>query len=113
MSDYLLEISDILNRVPRQLLLIFKTNDVLRGIEASLHTRANATSFINMSRCCIRAVAQDERRQCEGAVGCVLRTRLREHWQLLRVSVYEFVMWVVSSSWFRWLGLNRTEVLYS
>ncbi|XP_025104932.1 uncharacterized aarF domain-containing protein kinase 1-like [Pomacea canaliculata] len=112
-SDYLLEISDILNRVPRQLLLIFKTNDVLRGIEASLHTRANATSFINMSRCCIRAVAQDERRQCEGAVGCVLRTRLREHWQLLRVSVYELVMWVVSSSWFRWLGLNRTEVLYS
>lgn len=40
------------------MLLIFKTNDLLRGIEAALGTRASASSFLNMSRCCIRALAQ-------------------------------------------------------
>ena len=39
------------------MLLIFKTNDLLRGIEATLGTRASASSFLNMSRCCIRALA--------------------------------------------------------
>ena len=56
-ANYLPEISQLLNHVPRQMLLIFKTNDLLRGIEAALGTRASASSFLNMSRCCIRALA--------------------------------------------------------
>lgn len=55
---YLPQISDLLNRVPRQMLLLVKTNDLLRGIETTLQTRASSSSFINMSRCCIRAVAR-------------------------------------------------------
>lgn len=39
------------------MLLIFKTNDLLRGIETTLGTRASASSFLNMSRCCVRALA--------------------------------------------------------
>ncbi|KAF3844308.1 hypothetical protein F7725_007471 [Dissostichus mawsoni] len=46
-------ISELLNRVPRQMLLLLKTNDLLRGIENTLQTRASSSSFINMSRCCI------------------------------------------------------------
>lgn len=38
-AKYLPEISAVLNRVPRQMLLIFKTNDLLRGIEFSLNTQ--------------------------------------------------------------------------
>ncbi|KAI4583495.1 hypothetical protein MJG53_008708, partial [Ovis ammon polii x Ovis aries] len=56
-ANYLPQISQLLNRVPRQMLLIFKTNDLLRGIEAALGTRASASSFLNMSRCCIKALA--------------------------------------------------------
>ncbi|MPC15585.1 putative aarF domain-containing protein kinase 1 [Portunus trituberculatus] len=37
-AKYLPEISAVLSRVPRQMLLIFKTNDLLRGIEFSLDT---------------------------------------------------------------------------
>lgn len=55
-ASYLPQISQLLNHVPRQMLLIFKTNDLLRGIEASLGTRASASSFLNMSRCCVRAL---------------------------------------------------------
>ncbi|XP_061700890.1 aarF domain-containing protein kinase 1 isoform X1 [Syngnathoides biaculeatus] len=55
---YLPQINDLLNRVPRQMLLLLKTNDLLRGIETTLQTRASSSSFINMSRCCIRALAR-------------------------------------------------------
>lgn len=59
-SLYLPQISELLNRVPRQMLLLLKTNDLLRGIETTLQTRASSSSFINMSRCCIRAMARSE-----------------------------------------------------
>ncbi|KAM9708259.1 aarF domain-containing protein kinase 1 isoform 2-T3 [Menidia menidia] len=64
---YLPQISDLLNRVPRQMLLLLKTNDLLRGIETTLQTRAASSSFINMSRCCIRAVARHQRSRAGGA----------------------------------------------
>uniref|UniRef100_A0A6I8MXZ7 AarF domain-containing protein kinase 1 n=1 Tax=Ornithorhynchus anatinus TaxID=9258 RepID=A0A6I8MXZ7_ORNAN len=56
-AAYLPQISQLLNSVPRQMLLLLKTNDLLRGIETALHTRASASSFLNMSRCCVRALA--------------------------------------------------------
>ncbi|XP_072819612.1 aarF domain-containing protein kinase 1 isoform X2 [Vicugna pacos] len=61
-ANYLPQISQLLSHVPRQMLLIFKTNDLLRGIEAALGTRASASSFLNMSRCCIRALAAHQRK---------------------------------------------------
>lgn len=57
-AQYLPQISELLNRVPRQMLLLLKTNDLLRGIETTLQTRASSSSFINMSRCCTRAIAR-------------------------------------------------------
>ncbi|KAK2717974.1 hypothetical protein QYM36_006677, partial [Artemia franciscana] len=38
-SKYLVQIADVLNRVPREMLLIFKTNDLLRSIEYALKTQ--------------------------------------------------------------------------
>jgi aarF domain-containing kinase len=57
-ATYLPQISQLLSHVPRQMLLIFKTNDLLRSIEVTLGTRASASSFLSMSRCCIRALAE-------------------------------------------------------
>lgn len=57
-ANYLPQISDILNSVPREMLLVFKTNDLLRHIESVLQTRADATSLLTMSRSCVRAVYQ-------------------------------------------------------
>ena len=93
---YMIQISEILNRIPRQLLLIMKTNDVLRGIEAALQTRANASSFLNMSKCCVRAVSSDELRQCDSFYQS-FSIRLATQWQLCKLTFYEFYLWLQSS----------------
>lgn len=100
-GNYLFEISEILNRVPRQLLLILKTNDVLRGIETSLHTRASATSFINMSKCCIRAVAEEKRRHSKGCFNYFIKIYIVEKWQLLKITVYELYLWMSATPLFK------------
>ncbi|XP_064602704.1 aarF domain-containing protein kinase 1-like [Liolophura sinensis] len=95
-ADYFPQISQILNRIPRQMLLLLKTNDVLRSIEHSLKTRSNATSFINMSRCCIRSVGQYELQHCQSRM-CKIRVSINTHWHLFVISVYEFSLWLQST----------------
>lgn len=65
-ATYLTEITDLLNRVPRQLLLLLKTNDLLRSIDYRLSTSDTSRSFITMSRCCIRAVTKQRLKSCDG-----------------------------------------------
>lgn len=43
------------------MLLLLKTNDLLRGIETSLATRNSSSSFIYMSKCCVKLVNSYER----------------------------------------------------
>ncbi|XP_062037533.1 aarF domain-containing protein kinase 1 isoform X1 [Lepus europaeus] len=92
-ANYLPQISQLLNRVPRQMLLIFKTNDLLRGIEAALGTRASASSFLSMSRCCVRALAQHERRN---TCSFFRRTQIScsEAFTLWQISLHELILHV-------------------
>lgn len=92
-ANYLIEISEILNKIPREMLLILKTNDVLRGIEYALNIQPNATSFLNMSRCCVRAVGEDQYRQCHSWTNR-MRAQFATSWQLFKISVYEFCLWI-------------------
>jgi aarF domain-containing kinase len=57
---YLREISIVLNRIPREMLLLLKTNDLLRGIETSLGTRYSSSSFIHISKCCVKFISAYE-----------------------------------------------------
>lgn len=43
------------------MLLLLKTNDLLRGIETKLETRNSASSFIHMTKCCVRLINSYER----------------------------------------------------
>nr|XP_051681944.1 aarF domain-containing protein kinase 1 isoform X2 [Oryctolagus cuniculus] len=92
-ANYLPQISQLLNRVPRQMLLIFKTNDLLRGIEAALGTRASASSFLSMSRCCVRALAWHERRN---TCSFFRRTQIScsEAFTLWQISLHELILHV-------------------
>ncbi|XP_035824721.1 aarF domain-containing protein kinase 1 [Aplysia californica] len=94
-GNYLVEISAILGRVPRQMLLLLKTNDVLRGIESALNSRPSSTSFINMSRCCIKAVTDWEMLSCS-SWGCYFRLKLHQQLQLARISMYSVYLWLIS-----------------
>jgi hypothetical protein len=105
-ATYFIEISQVLNSIPRQMLLIMKTNDVLRGIEAALQTRSNASSFINMSKCCIRALGREKLKNCDSHYQTV-RTRSYTQWQLCRIQLYEFILWIRSSALARWFKGNK------
>ncbi|XP_071327261.1 aarF domain-containing protein kinase 1 isoform X1 [Trachinotus anak] len=99
---YLPQISDLLNRVPRQMLLLLKTNDLLRGIETILQTRASSSSFINMSRCCIRAMARHKRSKAQSRRKR-LQINLAESLSLWRLTIYELFLWVKDSVLVHWL----------
>ncbi|XP_063039752.1 aarF domain-containing protein kinase 1 [Engraulis encrasicolus] len=93
---YLPQISDLLNRVPRQMLLLLKTNDLLRGIETILQTRASSSSFLNMSRCCTRAIASHRRSKASSRSRRV-QISMSEALTLWQISLYELFLWMRSS----------------
>ena len=95
-ANYIPEIAEVLNSIPREMLLILKTNDLLRGIEGTLHCRANASSLLTMSKCCIEAVYQQQARSCPSWWGLV-RLKIVKHIALVKISVYEFYLWAVST----------------
>ncbi len=64
MQQYFRQIADILAFVNRQMILIFKTNDLLRAIEHSLGTGNSMNSFVQMSRACFRCLNNDRYRNC-------------------------------------------------
>ena len=92
-ATYLPEISNILNEVPREMLLIFKTNDLLRGIESTLHTRASASSFITMSKFCIKAVYKHKKRKCTDWM-CKFRLSSAESFVLFKLNLYALYLWL-------------------
>ncbi|XP_036928052.1 aarF domain-containing protein kinase 1 isoform X2 [Acanthopagrus latus] len=101
-SLYLPQISELLNRVPRQMLLLLKTNDLLRGIETTLQTRASSSSFINMSRCCVRAMARHKRSKTRSKRRR-LQITLSESLSLWKLMMYELFLWVKGCTAARWL----------
>ncbi|XP_052276490.1 aarF domain-containing protein kinase 1-like isoform X1 [Dreissena polymorpha] len=109
---YMIQISEVLNSIPRQMLLIMKTNDVLRGIESILHSRASASSFINMSRCCIRAMGQHKLKHSSGFVKA-FKTRLYTQWLLLKVDLYSLYLWISSSYLMKLMKRNSVPVTAS
>ncbi|XP_072314007.1 aarF domain-containing protein kinase 1 isoform X2 [Eucyclogobius newberryi] len=101
-ARYLPQISDLLNRIPRQMLLLLKTNDLLRGIESTLQTRASSSSFINMSRCCVRALARHKRSKCKSRL-MRLQISVSEQVTLCKLSVFQLCMWLRSCVLGQWL----------
>ncbi|XP_057344256.1 aarF domain-containing protein kinase 1 isoform X3 [Manis pentadactyla] len=101
-ANYLPQISQLLNDVPRQMLLIFKTNDLLRGIEAALSTRASSSSFLSMSRCCIRALAAHKRKR---TCSFFRRTQISvsEAFRLWQINLHELALRVKGLRLAGWL----------
>ena len=86
---YVHVITEILNLIPREMILIFKTNDLLRGLDSRLKTKATSASFVTMARCCVRAVKNDELAKCKSTF-CSMRVHLRAHLDNLRITLYQF-----------------------
>ena len=59
-SMWIPEMSQILENVPKEMILILKTNDLLRGLETTLGCRPDAGSFITMSSYCLQCMYEFE-----------------------------------------------------
>ncbi|KAM8921144.1 aarF domain-containing protein kinase 1 [Pelodytes ibericus] len=101
-ATYLPEISQLLSRVPRQMLLLLKTNDLLRGIETSLRTRASSSSFLSMTRCCVRAIAR-YRKERAPSLWSYTQISMTESLYLGQIYLYELFLRVQASRMGQWL----------
>uniref|UniRef100_A0A915CK93 Protein kinase domain-containing protein n=2 Tax=Parascaris univalens TaxID=6257 RepID=A0A915CK93_PARUN len=82
------QISQVLESIPRPMILILKTNDLLRSIEYRLGTQNRTDAFIQMSRCCVRAVHAHALR----GTHCLLSRfylYVSLYWSLLKIFIYE------------------------
>lgn len=90
-------IADILDQVDRQMLLILKTNDLIRGIEATLGTLNRKTAFWVMSKCCVNTMHEETRKNTESQIVKV-RTTIHERWVILKLNLYYLYMGVLNFS---------------
>ncbi|KAF9348644.1 hypothetical protein BGX34_002321 [Mortierella sp. NVP85] len=66
-GDWLVEIADILARVPRDLLLLFKTNDLLRSLDEDLGADdgAQMRTFAVMGQYCAQIIFEAEKKEIQ------------------------------------------------
>lgn len=95
-AKYVVEIMEVLHRVPRHMLLILKTNDLLRGLDSLLGIKENYTSFVTMARSCSNASYIKEYDQCTN-LSSKFKVCIKHYINQARISIYEFVLWW--SSW--------------
>jgi len=89
------QISDVLENINRQMLLILKTNDLMRGVEFTLKAQNRKTSFLVMSRCVIQSVYGERLKQCKTRLSR-WSTVMSECWALFKLSMYYTYLSVIN-----------------
>lgn len=89
------QISEVLERVNRQMLLILKTNDLVRSIEHTLRTGARMSAFMEMSKCCVRSMYNEKLKSCDNDWSRWALT-VAERWALFKLSVYYMYLGVLN-----------------
>ncbi|XP_057336838.1 aarF domain-containing kinase 1 [Microplitis mediator] len=95
------QISEILERVDRQMLLVLKTNDLVRSIEHTLKTSSRMSAFMEMSRCCICSLYDERLRHS---------TTKWSQWSILIAK--QFALWKLSI-YYTYLGMVNFNLLKS
>lgn len=94
----LAKITETLHYVNREMLLILKTNDLLRGIEYTLQTDNRMSSFLVMSKSCVRCVYELKLKHCSSKLD-KMKISIIETWELLKISVYYTYLSLKTFSW--------------
>ncbi|KAH0568067.1 aarF domain-containing kinase 1 [Cotesia glomerata] len=89
------QISEILERVNRQMLLVLKTNDLIRSIEHTLKTSSRMSAFIEMSKCCVHSVYDEKLKHSNGKWNR-WGTLIAEQFALLRLSFYYAYLGIIN-----------------
>uniref|UniRef100_A0A1I8ACY4 Protein kinase domain-containing protein n=1 Tax=Steinernema glaseri TaxID=37863 RepID=A0A1I8ACY4_9BILA len=85
------QISQVLERVPSSMLLILKTNDLLRSIEHRMGTLNRQDTFLQMSRCCVRSVFEYRLSNTRSWLRRALVTTSM-YYQLARIALFEYLL---------------------
>ncbi|KAI9553170.1 hypothetical protein GHT06_021064 [Daphnia sinensis] len=94
-AKYLAEIMEVLHRVPREMLLVFKTNDLLRGLNSTLGVKNNIASFVTMSRSCANAHYLKEYSNCKSFT-CKVSVTISHYITHFKITAYELFLWWAS-----------------
>ncbi|XP_066596976.1 aarF domain-containing kinase 1-like [Prorops nasuta] len=86
-QNILPQISSILQNIDRQMLLLFKTNDLIRGIEHSLKVETKMSGFLEMSRCCINSIYGEKIKQ-SNSKWSTIKFSIMKQWALIKLSMY-------------------------
>jgi len=81
------KITETLDLVNREMLLILKTNDLIRGIEFSLNTQYRMSSYFVMSKFCVKSIYAEQIKRSSTATSKAVRF-IAEQWTLLKLNVY-------------------------
>lgn len=85
-------ISKVLEKVNRQMILIFKTNDLIRGIESALKTSYRMSAFKVMTKCCVNSI-YEEKIINETSRFQRFQLSFQQFWRLFKVNIfYTFIM---------------------
>jgi len=79
------------------MLLVFKTNDLLRSTDYALGTSGERRSLITMSQCCVRAVHSEELRHCHNLFQR-LQVNISRQWLETKL-FYSFYLWLTVLIW--------------
>lgn len=85
------EISDVLNRIPREVLLILKTNDLLRGLSYKLKVYNSPYTFSSTSLACTKVV-YTEKLQHSRSLLTYVALYSRMWWMIFKIKCYEFYL---------------------
>ena len=86
-----------MGKVDRQLLLIMKTNDLIRNISHVLGCDERR-SLLNMNRYCIQTVYEQRLSQCQNNIFKRFAIHLQTRYLYFKLSLYSFYLWI--DSWF-------------
>ena len=95
---------EVLHRVPREMLLVFKTNDLLRGLNSNLGIKDNITSFVTMSRSCANAHYLKEYSQCKSFIR-KFNVVMSHYIANFKITAYELLLWW-TAWWTAWWTHN-------
>lgn len=101
-SRYFGDISKILATVDRQLLLLMKTNDLIRSIAFTLGNDERR-SFLTMTKACYSMLQQKKARESGNSL-VKLALQMQSQWFFFKIWVYSLYLWLT------WTGPSRKMV---
>jgi len=105
-TEYLPIVADLLSKLPRPLLLLLKTNDLLRAIDRTLHLdnpKAPSDTFLIMGKYCVFAINEDRWRSAQknpvSEILVILRNLLSSIsmlWKSICFDIYRVILQIKS-----------------